>query len=112
MAISPTFIIVAALVVAVWVLIEIKRMKHKIFAMFLIGLIIFTYVSFTVAIKDKEIDLKTFSGVSTATKLYFSWLGNAFQNTKAVTAYALKQNWSEVNDSITENQSESIFDRL
>jgi hypothetical protein len=112
MAIGSTFIIIAALVAAIWIIIEIKRLKHKIFAMFLIGLILFTYISFTAAIKDQEIDLKTVSGVSTATKLYFSWLGNAFQNVKSVTTYALKQNWSEVDESVTKNQEESILDKI
>lgn len=112
MAINSTFIIIAALIAAIWILIEIKRLKHKLFAIFLIGLILFTYVSFSAAIKDQDIDLKSVSGISTATKLYFSWLGNAFQNAKSVTTYALKQNWSKVDKSIAENQEKSILDKI
>lgn len=112
MAISTTFIIIAALVAAIWIIIEIKRLKHKIFAIFLIGLIIFTYLSFTTAIKDQDLDLKSVSGLSTATKLYFSWLGNAFQNVKSVTTYTLKQNWSEVDESVTKDQEKSVLDKI
>jgi hypothetical protein len=107
MAIGTTFIIIAVLVIAIWIIIEVKRMKHKIFAIFLIGLILFTYISFTSAIKDKDLDLKTVSGLKTATQLYFSWLGNAFQNVKSVTSYALKQNWSELNETIIEKNQGS-----
>lgn len=119
MAISTTFFIVAAIVVVIWVVLEAKRLKHKLLAIFLIGLVLFTYITFTASLKGKDVDLKTVPGIINAGKLYTSWLGTLFHNAKAVTAYASKQNWTEVNESIieennqTQNSTEtSIWDKL
>ena len=115
MAIGITFIIIAVLVVAIWLIIEAKRLKHKVFAIVLIMLIIFTYISFAVVIKNNEIDLKTTSGWVSAGKLYFSWLGGIFTNVKSITAYAFKQDWKKVNESILEekkDKKDNLWNRL
>lgn len=114
MALGAAFFIVAALVVAVWVFIEVKRLKHKLFAIFLIVLIIFTYLSFSLSLKGQDIDLKTIPGVIKAGKLYGSWLGTLFTNTKSITAYATKQDWREYNKSVVNKTSkvEEIWEKL
>ena len=93
MVIGITFIIIAVLVVSIWVIIEIKRLKHKLFAIFLIGLILIGYFSFTYAIRGQDIDFKTVSGVIEGSKLYFSWIGSAFGNIKLITTNAINMNW-------------------
>jgi len=92
---STGAIIISVCILAIWILIEIKRMKHKFFAIFLIALILFTYVSFSITMKNNNLDLKTIEGLSKATKLYFLWLGSAFGNVKSITANAIKMDWSE-----------------
>jgi len=57
------------------------------------ALILFTYFSFTATLKGKDLDLKTISGLTTATKLYFTWLGSMFGNLKTITTNAIKMNW-------------------
>lgn len=96
MAIGLTLIFLIVIIIGIWLIIEVKRLKHKVFAIFLILLILFSYLSFAVVIKGKDIDLKTVGGWKTATKLYYSWLVNAFHNVKAVTSYASKQDWKNV----------------
>ena len=93
MIIGTTFFIMAVLVVAIWVLIEVKRMKHKIFAIILIALIIFSYVSASVIFKEQDIDFKTVPGLIDASKIYFSWLGSVFGNLKTITANVIKMDW-------------------
>ena len=93
MVIGTTFFIVAALIVAVWVLIEIKRFKHKIFAIFLIVLILFTYLSFSYTLSGHDINFKSVTGLEEAGKLYFVWLGSMFNNMKAITTNAIKMDW-------------------
>ena len=100
MAIGITIIIVSVLIIAIWILIEIKRLKHKLFAILLIAIILFTYISFSATIQGNDIDLKTVSGLTKATKLYFSWLGSAFGNMKVLTTNAIKMDWSANNESI------------
>lgn len=119
MALGVTFIVLAVVIVAIWLIIEAKRLRHKVVAIFLIFLIIFTYISFAVVIKNNDIDLKTASGWASAGKLYFNWLGGIFSNVKSITAYAFKQDWDKVNESILEEEKnkenldkESIWDKI
>lgn len=100
MVIGSTLMIVCILIAGIWVLIEIKRLKHKIFAIFLIGLILFTYFSFVLIFKNSEIDFKTKEGIIEGSKIYFSWMGSISQNFMALTSNAVKMDWG-VNESKT-----------
>jgi len=97
MAIGTAFFVVAILVVAIWVLIELKRMRHKFFAFFLIALILFSYLSFTIVLKDSNVNLKTIPGIIDGGKLYFSWLGSLFGNAKSITSHAVALDWTGEN---------------
>ena len=85
--------IVGAIVIGAWALLEFKRMKHKIMAVFLIFLFLFIYFSFTSAFKGKEIDFSNVGGISKAVKTYFSWIVFAFNNVKTITTNAIHMNW-------------------
>jgi predicted ferric reductase len=102
--VSATLILVLVLIIAIWLIIEFKRFRHKILAVFLILLILFTYFSFAGVIKDKNLDLKTFNGMKEAGKLYFIWLGNAFNNVKVVTSNAINMSW-RMNETLEENST-------
>jgi len=93
MALGITFFIVAILIAGIWIFIELQRFKHKIFAIFLIALILFTYLSFILTIKGNEIDFGTVPGLIKAGKLYVVWLGSIFDNVKTVTAQVIGMNW-------------------
>ncbi len=98
MALGIGFFITAALIAVIWVFIEIKRMRHKVFAFFLIGMILFTYISFSVVMKNQNLDLSTLGGWVTAGKLYFGWLFSVFGNAKYLTTQAIKLDWSSTNN--------------
>ncbi|MFH1607907.1 MAG: hypothetical protein ABIA78_02130 [archaeon] len=91
--IALVVLVVAVLIIAIWVLIEVKRMKHKLFGLFLIGLIIFLSMSSVMVFRGKDIDFKTMSGLVEAGQVYFSWLGSLFVNAKSITSYAIKMDW-------------------
>ena len=93
MVVGITLFIVAILIAAVWIIIEIKRLRHKLFAIFLIALILFTYLSFSITLSGKDIDLSTVPGWVSAAKIYFSWLGSIFGNLKSITAQAISLDW-------------------
>lgn len=95
MGIGITLFVVIALILAIWIFIEVRRFRHKALAIFLIVLILFTYLSFTSVIKEKDIDFKTITGLTTATRLYFSWLGSIFGNLKTITTNAIRMNWKD-----------------
>jgi len=101
MAIGGTLLIIGIIVAVIWVFIELKRFRHKIWAVFLIILILFTYFGFMMSIKGKNIDLKSMDGIKTAGKLYFAWLTNAFKNTKIITTNVIKMDWRGDNSTVS-----------
>lgn len=108
--VSTTLIIVLAIVVLIWLSIEFRKFKHKIFAIFLILLILSFYFSFSAVIKGKNLDLKSFEGMKQAGKLYFLWVGNAFKNVKVVTSNVIDMNWgfnSSTPSPISSNETNS-----
>lgn len=95
MALSVAFFIVIIAVIAIWFILEFKRMRHKILAIFLIGLVLFGYFTINaVVLSNPNVNLGTVDGVITAGKIYFSWLVSVFSNVKTVTSNAIKMNWS------------------
>jgi glucan phosphoethanolaminetransferase (alkaline phosphatase superfamily) len=105
MAIGITFVVAAVLILAVWMLAEFKKFRHKIWAIFLIVLILAGYFSFNSAIKGKDLDFKTLDGLKEAGGLYFSWLGHAFGNMKTITSNAVNMNWTNVPKVNTSNST-------
>jgi hypothetical protein len=93
MALSIVIIGVVALVVAIYLIFELKRMKHKIFAIFLIGLILFGFFSFNAVFSGKELKIESMSDLENVVKVYFNWLGYTFNNVKIITSNVVKMNW-------------------
>ena len=94
MEVGIKFFIVAIAVIAIWIIFEMKRFKHKLFAILLIALILFTYIGFNTSLKGEEIDFKTMEGITKGVKLYFSWLTSVVGNLKLVTTNAIKMDWA------------------
>lgn len=84
---------VVVLVFLTWFMLEYKRLKHRIFAIFLIVIILFMYFSFLIAFKGKEIDYKSVSGIIEAGKVYMNWLFFASGNFKSITTNAIQMDW-------------------
>ena len=93
MVMGVTLLIVAVAIIAIYVLVELKRFRHKIFAIFLIGLILFVYLSAAYVLKGRSVDIRTVPGFIEATKIYFNWLLSAFGNLKTITANAIHMDW-------------------
>ena len=91
--IGVAIFIVAILIVAIYLIIELKRFKHRLFAIFLIVLILFIYFSSKIAFKNYTIDYKSISGLISASKIYWGWLVSAFGNLKGITANAIHMDW-------------------
>ena len=92
---STTVFVVALLIIAIWIIIEIRRFRHKIFAIFLIILILFLYTSVFSVFNGKDINLSMVSGIVDAGKVYFSWIGSIFGDLKTITSNVLNLNWSQ-----------------
>jgi len=95
MGVGIALIVVGILIAAIWIFIEFKRLRHKLFAIFLIILILLAYVSLSYTFKGQVINFRTVEGWETAGKIYFSFLGNIFGNFKTITSDAIKMDWSK-----------------
>ncbi len=91
---TTSILILAAIILVVWVLVEFKRFRHQIFAIFLIIFIVFLYVGAVKVFKDTSVDFSSPSGMVDAGKLYFSWLFSAFGNIKTITSNVIHTDWS------------------
>jgi len=109
MAVGIALFVVSILIIAIWIIIEVKRLKHKIFAIFLIALILFTYVSFAITLKGKDIDFKTVPGMVLAGKLYFSWLVSVFGNMKSITVNAIQMDWDVKEKTYGQEKEKDFF---
>ncbi len=115
MAIGGTLLVVLLVVAAIWVFVEVKRFKHKAYAILLIVLIVFTYISFAATIKGKNLDLKSVDGIKGAGKLYFAWLGSIFGNLKTLTTNAVHMDWKADEKNLKQIETKNktrIWDRL
>ena len=95
--ISSTIIFLSLTVALIWVVVEVKRLKHKVGAIVLIALIIFSYLSFFAVFNSQKLDLKSPLGLADASKIYFSWLGSIFTNLKMLTTNAIHLDWKPDN---------------
>ncbi|MCK9595776.1 hypothetical protein M0R19_01165 [Candidatus Pacearchaeota archaeon] len=93
MQVNITFLIIAILIVAIWVIFILKRVQHKFITLFLIALLLFSFVSFTMVFRGKDISIKSASDVGKLAGAYFSWLGHAFSNLKVITSQVIKMDW-------------------
>jgi hypothetical protein len=85
-----TISLIIGVVLLIWIGARFKTAKHKFLAVLLIGVILFFYFSAITVFKDKQVDLKSASGIADAFKIYFSWLGSAIGNVQTFTANIVK----------------------
>jgi len=88
------WIFVALFLVVLMMVFKAKEVRHKMGFLVVACICLFLAFSFFQVYKTHKVDLKSFEGVVTAGKLYFSWLGHVFTNVKDTVGYAIKQDWS------------------
>jgi len=98
MELSVTLIGIVLIIGVIWVLLELKRFKHRALAIFLMIVVLFTYFSFTFVFKDHKLDLSSMEGIKEAGTVYYSWLSSIFTNVKTLSSNAIKMEWG-VNNS-------------
>lgn len=97
--IGVALVVISVVIALIWISFEMKRLKHKIWAIVLIGLVLFGYFSFAVTLKGEEINYGSVEGILQAGKIYFSWVGSIFGNVKSITGSAVKMDWTSTNSS-------------
>jgi uncharacterized membrane protein YGL010W len=56
-------------------------------------LLLFVYISASIVISKNHIEIKSASGMITAGKAYFQWIGHVIDNTKTVVGNVIKMDW-------------------
>jgi hypothetical protein len=99
MTLVGIILIIAVLIIGIWMIFGLKRMKYKLLALFLIALVLFSLFSFNSVFKGKDISINNISDLGKIMKIYFSWLGNIFNNFKTISGQAVKMDWRGNNTS-------------
>jgi cell shape-determining protein MreC len=93
MDLGMIILIIAVIVVAGLIFFKGKDLKQKLFTVLFVFLILFALISFNTVYGGKDISIKNISDVGKVANLYFSWIGNVFNNLKIITANAIEMNW-------------------
>jgi hypothetical protein len=99
MTLAIIIFIIGIIIAAIWMIFGFKRMKHKLLALFLIALVLFSFFSFNSAFKGKDVTVNSISDLGKAVKIYFLWLGNIASNLKTISGQAVKLDWQGNNTS-------------
>jgi hypothetical protein len=87
------WILIGLLVVAVFLFLKYRELKHKFSFVAILILLLLLGSSFWNVHQSNSLNLGSFDGFVKAGKIYFTWLGGVFGNAKTLTAYAVKQDW-------------------
>lgn len=98
MSLTTSIIVLIAISVAIYVIIEVRRFKHKLFAIFLILMLVLSYASFAFVFRGKDVDYTSMDGLTNAGKIYLSWLGSVFHNVRIITSNVINLDWNFKNE--------------
>ena len=105
---SINWIIIGILILVGFISIRLNNLKHRFFIIILILLALFLYSSMAFTTESKDLDLSSSEGAFSASKIYFGWLANGFQNLKSITGNAIRMDWTSTNRSFSEQDNNNI----
>lgn len=88
------WLVIGVLIVIALAFAKMRHVKHRTFAIFVVILLVFLYLSVSSVMKESTANLKSFTGWVSVGKTYFSWLANAGVNVKNVVGHAIKMDWA------------------
>lgn len=106
MELSTIFLIVVLALIGLWMLFGMNKVRHKIFAVILIAIIIFSYISLTIVFKDKSPSITNPIGIFHGFKTYYSWVESVVWNLKTITANAISMDWTNFKPEQRVNQTQ------
>ena len=91
--ISVTIFIVLILIITIYLFVEFQRFKHRLFAIVLIGLVLFAYFSMVIAFRNYDFDYKSIPGLVDGSKVYWNWVLSIGGNLVKITTNAVHMDW-------------------
>ncbi len=98
-----TIILIVALILVILLVMKARHFKHRFFAVVFILIIIFIYITSTRVLAEYNINWKSVAGIEKAVKVYFVWIGGAFDNLKTLTGNVVKMDWGIKNKTAADN---------
>jgi hypothetical protein len=95
-------IVIGVLLVLGIIAIKMNHLRHRVFLILLVLLALFLYGTVTVVNSTNEMNLSSADGFWDASKLYFGWLANGFENMKTITGNVIKMDWTSTNGTFIE----------
>ncbi len=74
--------------------------RHKIGLIVFALIILFLYVTSWVVLTKNNLDFNSTEGFADAAKVYLGFLGNGFQNLKALAGRAIDMDWTSTNGTL------------
>jgi len=87
------WIIIIILIILAFFFLRMKHLRHKIYMVVLIVVILFVYITAGNILAKHNISLKTTEGIIQGIKVYYAWLGGVFDNFKTIAGNAIKMDW-------------------
>lgn len=100
------WILLGLILVAVVIFIKLSHFRHRFFAVIIVILALFLFVSVTYVASKNSLDFSTYDGLMRSLKIYGGWLVNLFSNFRGLTGSAIKMDWTS-NDAGFLNSSNS-----
>ncbi|MBI2452154.1 hypothetical protein HYV50_03695 [Candidatus Pacearchaeota archaeon] len=83
--------------------------KDNFFYFFAILFFIFLAISLTHIHNNYDVDLTSFKGIVTASKIYYGWFLNVMGNLGKVTGYAIRQDWFTASENSTNSTNSTSY---
>lgn len=87
-------IIIVFAILIYFLVFKASHTKQKVTWLIIILFILFLYISYTEVTKEFSLNYNSIDGIEKGVQLYFSWLGNAFNNIKGLSGNAVNMDWS------------------
>jgi len=87
------WIVIIALVIIAFFFLRMRHIKHKVFLIIAIFVLLFIYVTGSQLLSDQDVNWKSASDVGQVIKIYFSWLGSVTDNFKNIATNTIKMDW-------------------
>ncbi len=103
------WLLIIIIVLALFALLKMSHFRHRLTTIVIVCLFLFIYVSFSVVANNNSVDLSTASGLFQASKIYFSWFGQAFGNMKSITGNVIGMDWLPENKTIIDMDPRTVM---
>ncbi len=88
------WVFIALVLLAIYIVFELMKVKHGVFSIFLIVILLLFLLSLVFVFRNNHPDLNTFGGIKDAAGVYVDWLGLTWNNFRSLTGNAAKTDWN------------------